>query len=823
MQKQEAAEAEKLKQQHAAAEAQKAADQQAAAAAAEVAAKQDSAAATDQAPAAAAAAAGDLQRAHTCPTCNQPNPIPHHGYGGLARAMSIAAREAAAGGAAADAAAAAHWQQIIQKGVAASPPAAAAEASGSFDRPGVDRTPTKRSIDALRQGSFEPGGSRSFSGRHHYEVLIQNDDDPITAEAVAHTLDQYAGSSLSSKILSGHPQALQLQHQQVEQQQQQQGEVDLPRQQQQQRVVSAASLQHCATAPVHSHLLDTAADLASSAANGEATAATAAVSGPPSFAPSRSTITPPSPAPLNITGAVSRSNIELLPAQGPGLIRVSASPATAAQGLAAAAAVSPTAAAAGSGGGGAPSGWYLASGSSFKKGMWLEKLPGSPAAAAAAGPADTNLFLSPSAPSPAAAAVGAGGGPRSFSSDSAFGGVPMSPSAAAWLQSPRSQITPDRCLPDAAAAAAMSSGSFSLQLRREPTNTLPAVAEDEGHDATDSPAAAAAAGRSGGTPPGGSSGAVDPDAIRLLRRQHTTRRLGTNVLAAAGALSKALSAMTAASQTLAISNPAAAGHNPPATAAAGAGGSTGAAAATEVAGSNLLLTQDFVAAARGLSEALTALLPSAAALANVAPDQGAAAAAAASEAVQGLKDLQGQIRSAAAAAAAASPRQQQHQTGCGTPTAAAGSLGDAKESAFASHLGQFAEAAAHGIDIPAVNGHSPAAAVAAAEERRNSQSVTGCELALSPPPAACPPPVGDNISRSINLGSLFSSLGTDSFEHSLVSPSHGLGRRHSVDCSRPSFALAAAAGNARPDSPQPVLMRMPSQRKSLLSQELGRQ
>lgn len=67
-------------------------------------------------------------------------------------------------------------------------------------------------------------------------------------------------------------------------------------------------------------------------------------------------------------------------------------------------------------------------------------------------------------------------------------------------------------------------------------------------------------------------------------------------------------------------------------------------------GSNILLTQDFVAAARGLSEALAALLPSAAALADADPSQGAAAAAAATEAVQGLKSLQGRMASAKAAA-----------------------------------------------------------------------------------------------------------------------------------------------------------------------------
>lgn len=71
---------------------------------------------------------------------------------------------------------------------------------------------------------------------------------------------------------------------------------------------------------------------------------------------------------------------------------------------------------------------------------------------------------------------------------------------------------------------------------------------------------------------------------------------------------------------------------------------------SSILGSNILLTQDFVAAARGLSEALAALLPSAAALADADPGQGAAAAAAATEAVQGLKCLQGRMASARAAA-----------------------------------------------------------------------------------------------------------------------------------------------------------------------------
>jgi hypothetical protein len=88
-----------------------------------------------------------------------------------------------------------------------------------------------------------------------------------------------------------------------------------------------------------------------------------------------------------------------------------------------------------------------------------------------------------------------------------------------------------------------------------------------------------------------------------------------------------------------------------------------------VAGSNILLTQDFVAAARGLSEALAALLPSAAALADADPGQGAAAAAAATEAVQGLKSLQGQMASAKAAAGRRSS-----EAGAGAAGAAAGSV-----------------------------------------------------------------------------------------------------------------------------------------------------
>jgi hypothetical protein len=90
-----------------------------------------------------------------------------------------------------------------------------------------------------------------------------------------------------------------------------------------------------------------------------------------------------------------------------------------------------------------------------------------------------------------------------------------------------------------------------------------------------------------------------------------------------------------------------------------------------VAGSNILLTQDFVAAARGLSEALAALLPSAAALADADPGQGVAAAAAATEAVQGLKSLQGRMASASTKAAAG---RCSSEGGAGAAGAASGSV-----------------------------------------------------------------------------------------------------------------------------------------------------
>jgi hypothetical protein len=281
----------------------------------------------------------------------------------------------------------------------------------------------------------------------------------------------------------------------------------------------------------------------------------------------------------------------------------------------------------------------------------------------------------------------------------------------------------------------------------------------------------------------------------VLRRQSTTRRLGTDVLAAAGALSKALSAFSSASQALT-----------PATATAAAAEASGTAdggsiTTTPAAGASLLLTPDFVAAARGLSEALAALLPSAAALADADPGQGAAAAAAASEAVAGLKTLQGQMASAVAAAKGAARTAKTTTPATAVGAGYADTPGDLVGSAFAALAaeqigdgsGDFGAAAAQAIDIPggAAGAHAPHAAHAA--HAASGYNVWGTE--------------GASVGSDTGLGNSFSFTG--------VYGSGGGGsmsRRHSMDGPRPSF-VAAAGGDAVGAQGSPVLMRMPSSRR----------
>lgn len=802
--------------------------QEAAAEAAEKKAAEE-AAETAAAAAAAAKAAADARAVQptllhdTCPTCQQPNV--RTGYGGLARALSVAAREAAAGGAAADAAAAAHYQHLLQRAAAAVASSGAAAGVGASAAAGA-AAPTPGMPAMLSPGV-------SFTARQHtYEVLIQNDDDPITAEAVAHTLNQYESGSLS-KVLAGHPQALQQLHQLQQQEQQRAGAAA---QQLPVRGPSGATLSHSLTAPVHSRLLDTAAEVAAAAVAAgtvEPAAAGAAAGGsvPVSRVRSRDFSSSGGPtSPINIVGAVSRSNIELLPAQGPGMVPCSSAavaPAAAAglplgNSIPAAAAAAPSSAP----GSGAPGGWYLASGSSFKKGMWLEKrpaveVPGAQSLGVPDGQAGTKGGTSGTTDSTVTASAAAGTGATSC--------PPLSP-----LLSPIG--SQGQGLPD---AGSLLQGSFSLQLRREAA-VLPAVAEDIVEGAAGEAAAAAApAGRqvmrsprslvgslpadweAGGVQQGRgdvpaaaaaglAGGSTDPAAAaaaRMLRRQTTTRRLGTDVLAAAGALSKALSAFSSASQAL----PAAAVG----AAAAAADGSTPAAT-----GTNLLLTPDFVAAARGLSEALAALLPSAAALADVEPDQGAAAAAAASEAIAGLKTLQGQMAAAAAAARAGPGSSREAARGAAAETAAGTAAGGGKESAFAaSSRDATVLAASPRIEVPAVN-IAKAINIPSSNSSRGTStySVWGAE-GTSGEGAE---PVLDGSVVSLNSFSFSGLYGGGSMINRRSSGDAN--RRSSAEGNQPctgaaaAAAAAAAVGSAIASAsvPQssPVLLRMPSMRHS---------
>jgi len=547
--------------------------------AAEAAAQQQ--AATDAAEASAAAA--EAAEACAAAAAAQAGPVCKLRTGGLARALSQQARDAAAGGAAADMAAAQQQlQHILQQQQHPEASTAAAAAAGA--------------------APAGPGPAGAAGAPHHrYEVLIENDDDPITAEAVAHTLEQFEASSLS-KVLSGHPYAVQAASRAA------QATANGAAGSHPAAAAAVRALHHSATAPVHSHLLDTAAEAA----------VTEAMAGPSGRVKSSAV---PGAAPISITGAVSRANIELLPAPGPGLVAHGTLPPSSPPAAAAAAAAAAGSSAAGAVGGlpgssSVPSGgWFLASGSSFKKGMWLEKAP--------VGSLPTDLRLP-------AAVAGPSGSPSQQQQQQPASPVPSSPlSLGAAVAVPDAGTPPHR-------------SSFSLQLRRE-AQQLPTVAEDDLHGVWqlgaaegDQPGAATTAAAAAAT--------GEAAAARALRRNQTTRRMSADVLAAAGALSKALSAFSSASQAL---------PGVAAAAAEGAPGAQGGAAAAGggggVVGSNILLTQDFVAAARGLSEALAALLPSAAALADADPGQGAAAAAAATEAVQGLKSLQGRMASARAA------------------------------------------------------------------------------------------------------------------------------------------------------------------------------
>jgi hypothetical protein len=241
-------------------------------------------------------------------------------------------------------------------------------------------------------------------------------------------------------------------------------------------------------------------------------------------------------APLSITGAVSRANIELLPAEGPGLVQCGTPPrgdglSPTAAAAAAAAAGSSNAAGGLPGSSSVPAGsWFLASGSSFKKGMWLEKT----AVGSVGGAGGLASLRVPSAP--AAASPMQQQQPASPVQNS-----PLSLGAAVAVQDFGASPSPHRA-----------GHSFSLQLRRESQSLLPTVAEDDLQQGLGAwQLGAAEAGEQAGVTAGAAAAATgDVAAARALRRANTTRRLGTDVLAAAGALSKALSAFSSASQAL---------------------------------------------------------------------------------------------------------------------------------------------------------------------------------------------------------------------------------------------------------------------------------
>jgi hypothetical protein len=361
-------------------------------------------------------------------------------------------------------------------------------------------------------------------------VLIENDDDPLTAEAVAHTLEQFEANSLSA-ILSGHPYAVQQASHATAEASANGGAAPAA-------AASARGLHHSATAPVHSHLLDRAAEVAAAAVAEGLTGAA------PVPRTSKSGL-----GPLNITGAVSRANIELLPAEGPGLVPRDMTPplsptaAAAAAGGSGAAGSSTAGAGAPAGAAGGGSSWFLASGSSFKKGMWLEKTPmGGPAGAG--GAAGTGVS------SPLRLNTAPAGSPHSQQQQQPASPVLNSPlSLGAAVAVPDLGTSPQR-------------SAFSLQLRRESQQLLPTVAEDDQqagaagspwrHQQQQAePAAAAAEGEQAAAAAGtAAAGTEAAAAVRALRRSQTTQRMSTDVLAAAGALSKGLSAFSSASQAL---------------------------------------------------------------------------------------------------------------------------------------------------------------------------------------------------------------------------------------------------------------------------------
>jgi hypothetical protein len=144
-----------------------------------------------------------------------------------------------------------------------------------------------------------------------------------------------------------------------------------------------------------------------------------------------------------------------------------------------------------------------------------------------------------------------------------------------------------------------------------------------GNASTLAPTAAAAGG-------GVSGGGRASDGSRSLRRASTMKRLGADMLAAANVLSKALSAFSTASQQVpGLITPT--GVTP--------GTSTGTGCDLAPPPPQLLLTQDLIRAAHNLSEALAAVLPSAAAMAGEPEDAAAPASHAAKAAAAKLKAI----------------------------------------------------------------------------------------------------------------------------------------------------------------------------------------
>jgi hypothetical protein len=363
--------------------------------------------------------------------------------------------------------------------------------------------------NAAPAGPTAAGVQGAGAPHHRFEVLIENDDDPITAEAVAHTLEQFEAGSLS-QILSGHPHAVQQASHAIAEASANGGAAAAS--------PAARSLHHSATAPVHSHLLDTAAEAAAAAEGLAGVTESRRRSGVAGGTAS-----------ISITGAVSRANIELRPAEGPGLVARDTPPLSPTAAAAVPAAAGSSAAAGGAGmqaSGSVPSGsWFLASGSSFKKGMWLEKTAAGQVGSAGGAGGLSQLKVN-SMP-----AQGANGSPAQQQ--------PLSPLVDSPLSLGAAVAVPELGTPTHRSA-------FSLQLRRE-SQALPTVNEDDLHGAWQLGAEGEQAGATAGAAAAATGEAA---AARAMRRSQTTRRLSTDVLAAAGALSKALSAFSSASQAL---------------------------------------------------------------------------------------------------------------------------------------------------------------------------------------------------------------------------------------------------------------------------------